>query len=313
MNARATAILLIGGVLLAGVPLLVNTNYVIHVLITIGMFLVLALGFDLITGRVGLLFLAPATFFGIGTYTVALLHEHADLTLWLPIALAAGGVAAASVAVLSSIPLLRLSSHTFAMATLAFALVAELVVNNWVEVTMGPMCIGGISRPILSVGGVGPEIASVTDYYYVMLVIALLSIAAYIQIVTSRVGRSFDAIRQSDTLAASLGIPVQRYKRAAFVMAGASAGLIGVFSAHYTRVVCPSDLSVYYVTLNLLVILYVGGARSLWGILAGSAVILIVPELLRVTPDARMALYGLMLLGVVILAPGVSPVGLLAF
>lgn len=169
---------------------------------------------------------------------------------------------------------------------------------------MGPMCIGGISRPILSVGGVGPEIASVTDYYYVMLVIALLSIAAYIQIVTSRVGRSFDAIRQSDTLAASLGIPVQRYKRAAFVMAGASAGLIGVFSAHYTRVVCPSDLSVYYVTLNLLVILYVGGARSLWGILAGSAVILIVPELLRVTPDARMALYGLMLLGVVILAPG---------
>lgn len=293
---------------LAGAPLLVQSGYHLHLLVTVGLFVIMGTGFDLLNGRLGLLFLAPAAFFGFGTYTISLLEYHFDATFFFPLSLVIGGGVALLIAYVMSYPLLRLSSHMFAMATLAFALAVEILVVNWVDVTRGPMCVAGLSGPSLSLDGKGMNVVTPAGYFYLALAVAVASVLAYKAIVTSRIGRTFSAIRQNENLAAAQGIPVMRYKRLGLMLTAFSCGVSGAFAAQYTRVTCPDDLSTFYVTLNLLVIAYIGGLRNLPGTIIGALGVVIIPELFRISSEARMVLYGAVLLAVAIFThEGVGP------
>ncbi|MCI0546261.1 MAG: branched-chain amino acid ABC transporter permease [Candidatus Rokubacteria bacterium] len=276
-------------------------RYIVHVLIYTALFAALALSYDLIVGHVGSLSLAHPAFFGVGAYTAAILATQAQWP-FLPGVLAAV-LAAAAVAALVGVPLFRLVEHAFAVGTLGFALVTWIVATNWVEVTRGPLCITGIPKPVLGVpGGAGIAITTLPRYYWLALA-ALAGVALlYRGLTTFRLGRAFHAVRDNEPLAASAGVDPWKYRMLAFIVGGAVAGGIGALYAHYLSVICPEEMTIG-LTVNLLVIVFLGGVGSLRGVLVGAGLFTALPEILRLAPTWRLVIYGSLLLVIVIRAP----------
>jgi branched-chain amino acid transport system permease protein len=296
------------GVTAVAVPWLVaavapgQQRYIVHVLIFTMLFAGLALSYDLVVGHVGSLSLAHPAFFGVGAYTAAILSTRAG---WPFIAdLLAAVVLAGTVAALVGVPLFRLVEHSFAVGTLGFAVVAWIVATNWVEVTRGPLCITGIPKPALLLpGGLVVTIATLPAYYWLALGGLLVVMLLYIGLTTFRLGRAFHAVRDNESLAASAGIDPLKYQMLAFTIAGGLAGGVGALYAHYLSVICPEEMTVA-LTVNLLVIVFLGGVGSLRGVLVGAALFTALPEILRLAPTWRLVIYGGVLLVIVIRSPG---------
>jgi ABC-type branched-subunit amino acid transport system permease subunit len=299
---RRAGWLLLGAVVVT-VPWLVATaiprqqRYVLHVLIFTAIFAALALSYDLVVGHVGSLSLAHPAFFGIGAYAAAILATRAGWPFLASVLAAV--LAAALVAALVGVPLFRLAEHAFAVGTLGLALVASVVANNWVEVTRGPLCITGIPKPRLG----ALAITTLPAFYWLALT-ALVAVALlYRGLTTFRLGRAFHAVRDNEPLAGAAGIDPLKYRLLAFTLAGAIAGGIGALYAHYLSVMCPEEMTVS-LTVNLLVIVFLGGVGSLRGVLVGAVLFTALPEVLRLTPTWRLVIYGGLLLLVVIRSPG---------
>jgi branched-chain amino acid transport system permease protein len=294
---------LVLGLLVAAAPWLVaaavprQQRYVLHVLIFTALFAALALSYDLVVGHVGSLSLAHPAFFGIGAYTAAILATTAR---WPFVAdVAAAGATAALVAALVGVPLFRLAEHAFAVGTLGLGLVASVVANNWVEVTRGPLCITGIPKPAL-----GPLVIATLPAWYWLALVALVGVALlYRGLTTFRLGRAFHAVRDNEPLAGAAAINPLKYRLLAFTVAAALAGGIGALYAHYLSVMCPEEMTVA-LTVNLLVIVFLGGVGSLRGVLVGAVLFTALPEVLRLAPTWRLVIYGALLLVVVIRSPG---------
>ena len=272
-------------------------RYILHVLIFTAIFAALALSYDLVVGHVGSLSLAHPAFFGVGAYTAGILATQAR---WPFVAdLSAAVLAAALVAALVGVPLFRLAEHAFAVGTLGLALVASVVANNWVEVTRGPLCITGIPKPAL-----GPLAITTLPAYYWLVLAALAGVGLlYRGLTTFRLGRAFHAVRDNEPLAGAAGIDPLKYRLLAFTIGAALAGGIGALYVHYLSVMCPEEMTVA-LTVNLLVIVFLGGVGSLRGVLVGAVLFTALPEILRVAPTWRLVIYGALLLLVVIRAPG---------
>ena len=248
-------------------------------------------------GYAGLLSLATGAFFGIGAYASSLLALRLGWPFWL--ALPAAGAVCALVAVPMAVPALRLRSYSFVMVTLGFLVISESVAKNWIGLTRGDMGLIDIPRPRLA----GVALASVTQLYYLTLAAAVLAALAFRAVTRSPAGRALVALRDDETLAAAYGLDTWRFKLAAFVLAAAFAGLGGSLYAHYTTVLDPLVFDVFH-TLTLLTIVFGGGAGTLGGVLLGTVVFLFLPEALRVTPQWRMVVYGLLLVVFVFRLPG---------
>jgi ABC-type branched-subunit amino acid transport system permease subunit len=276
-------------------------RYIVHVLIFTTLFAALALSYDLIVGHVGSLSLAHPAFFGVGAYTAAILATRAQ---WPFLAdLAAAVLLAGLIAALAGVPLFRLVEHAFAVGTLGFALVASIVATNWVEVTRGPLCITGIPKPAIAVPGVGKlAIATLPAYYWLALAALALVVLLYRRMTTFRIGRAMHAVRDNEPLAAAAGIDPLRYRMLAFVTGGAIAGGVGALYAHYLSVFCPEEMTVA-LTVNLLVIVFLGGVGSLRGVLVGAVLFTALPEVLRLAPTWRLVIYGALLLVIVVRSP----------
>lgn len=295
------------GILAVAAPFVVaavapgQQRYVVHVLIFTALFAALALSYDLVVGHVGSLSLAHPAFFGTGAYTAAILSTQAG---W-PFAadLLAAVLLAGVVAALAGVPLFRLVEHSFAVGTLAFAMVAWIVAVNWVDVTRGPLCITGIPKPVLGLPG-GPALAITTLPAYYWLALAALGgvMLLYRGLTTFRLGRAFHAVRDNELLAAAAGIDALRYRMLAFTVGGALAGGVGALYAHYLSVICPEEMTVA-LTVNLLVMVFLGGVGSLRGVLLGAVLFTALPEILRLAPTWRLVIYGLLLLIIVIRSP----------
>lgn len=277
-------------------------RYVVHVLIFTALFAALALSYDLVVGHVGSLSLAHPAFFGVGAYTAAILSTRGA---WPFLAdLAAAVLLAGGVAALAGVPLFRLVEHAFAVGTLGFAVVAWIVATNWVDVTRGPLCITGIPKPALGLPG-GPALAVTTLPAYYWLALAALGVVLllYHGLTTFRLGRAFHAVRDNELLAAAAGIDPLKYRMLAFVVGGAVAGGVGALYAHYLSVFCPEEMTVA-LTVNLLVIVFLGGVGTLRGVLAGAVLFTALPEVLRLAPTWRLVIYGALLLVIVVRSPG---------
>ena len=273
------------------------SDYVLHVAVLSFIYLLPALGLNLVYGYAGLLSLATGAFFGIGAYASALLALRLGWPFWL--AFPAAGVICAALAVPMAVPALRLRSYSFVMVTLGFLVISESVAKNWVGLTRGDMGLIDIPRPRLG----GLALASVTQHYYLTLAAAVAAVLAVRAVVRSPAGRALVALRDDETLAAAYGLDTWRFKLAAFVLAALLAGLGGSLYAHYTTVLDPLVFDVFH-TLTLMTIVFGGGAGTLGGVLLGTVVFLFVPEALRVTPQWRMVVYGLLLVVFVFRLPG---------
>jgi len=287
---------------LAGAPWIVaavapgQQRYILHVLIFTALYAALALSYDLVVGHVGSLSLAHPAFFGVGAYAAALLATEARWPFaW---ALAAAPAAAGLVALLIGVPMFRLTEHSFAMGTLGFALVTQIVATNWVDVTRGPLCVTGIPKPQLGAF----RIATLPAFYWLALATLALIALLYHGLTTFRLGRAFHAVRDNETLAAAAAIDPLKYRMLAFAIGGALAGGIGALYVSYVGVLCPGELGVS-LSVNLLVMVFLGGVGSLRGVLIGAAAFTALPEILRMAPTWRMVIYGLLLLVIVIRWP----------
>ena len=293
--------LVLGGVVVAA-PWLVaaaaprQQRYVLHVLIFTALFAALALSYDLVVGHVGSLSLAHPAFFGVGAYTAAILATRAR---WPFLAdLLAAVLVAAAVAALVGVPLFRLAEHAFAVGTLGLALVAGIVANNWVEVTRGPLCITGIPKPALG----ALAVTTLPANYWLALAALVGVVLLYRGLTTFRLGRAFHAVRDNAPLAGAAGIDPLKYRLLAFTIGAALAGGIGALYVHYLSVMCPEEMTVA-LTVNLLVIVFLGGVGSLRGVLLGAVLFTALPEVLRLAPTWRLVIYGALLLLVVVRSP----------
>jgi ABC-type branched-subunit amino acid transport system permease subunit len=265
-------------------------RYIVHVLVYTALFAALALSYDLVVGHAGALSLAHPAFFGVGAYTAAILATRLG---WPFLAAAAAAVVvAAVVAAVAGVPLFRLTEHAFAVGTLGFAVVTWIVATNWVEVTRGPLCITGIPKPV----------RTLPAWYWLSLAVLGAVLLLYRGLTTFRLGRALHAVRDNEPLASLAAIDPLRYRMLAFTVGGGLAGGVGAVYAHYLSVFCPEEMTVA-LTVNLLVIVFLGGVGTLRGVLIGAVLFTALPEVLRLAPTWRLVIYGGLLLVIVIRSP----------
>lgn len=281
-------------------------NYALHSIIVAMIFLLPSQGLNLLVGYTGLLSLAQAAFFGVGAYASALMAIHFGTPFYVNFFVA--GAVAGAIALPLGVPALRLRATSFVMCTLGFVVIGQAVAKNWIGLTRGDMGLSSVPRPIFDFGIFSFKIATVPQFYYLALALAgLATLVAYL-IVRSPAGRNMVAIRENETLAESVGIPTWTYKIVVFVISAVFAGLGGSVYVHYLTVVSPLSFEIYY-TITTLVIVLGGGAGTISGVVFGSLLFVGLSEALRITPELRMTLFGLCLIGLVFWFPkGFAPI-----
>ena len=297
------ALAIAAGVLaLFAIPKLTGNEYVLALGVSFATMSVLAGGLNLVYGYTGLLSFAQVGFFGIGGYTAALLVTEQEWSLCAGVA--AGGGLATLVGLVIGYSSLRLSRHAFAIVSLSFALLCMIVARDWVELTRGSMGIPGLPTPAVNLpGGMRWRIVQPADFYYLLLGFALFAHALIYLVVTSRLGRAMRAVKLNEPLAQSQGLNPLAYKLLAIALSALLAGIVGGLFVFYLTIVDPSIFDFYY-TETMLIMVIIGGPGSFWGVLASSAVLTALPDLLRFTTDLRMVLYGAVLMLAMLLFPG---------
>jgi branched-chain amino acid transport system permease protein len=253
----------------------------------IGINALLALSLN-VTLAAGMLSLGNAAFAAVGGYTAGILTVHYNLPFFL--ALSCGALAAGLVALVLGLPVLRLKGVFLAMATLAFGEVVRIAAVN-LNVTGGAEGLTGI-----------PNVTTV------WMIFLSLGLAAYLVAVLrrSRLGWGLLCIREDETAAACLGIPILRYKLLGFVIGAMLAGLAGGLYAHLNYLLTPRDFG-FFVAVDLLIYNIVGGTRMWYGPVMGAALLTSLPEILRgigvAAGPVRMGVNGLILLLVILFLP----------
>ncbi len=237
-----------------------------------------------VTLSCGMLSLANAAFMGIGAYAASLISMQTALPF--PVALLAGVLLPALVALIIGIPTLRLSGVYLAMATLGFGEVVRVIVLN-MEVTGGPMGLNGIPLK--------------TEWWHIVL---LLAVVLYVlaRMRRSKIGRAFEAIKEDEIAARLMGVDVGGYKLLAFTVGAAIAGLAGGLNAHFTFTIGPNNYD-FERAVEILTMAVFGGTSNLIGPTLGATVLALLPEALREFKSYRLAINGLILILVILYLP----------
>jgi branched-chain amino acid transport system permease protein len=278
-------------------------DYLLHLATVILLYAGLVASLNLLIGHAGILSFAHASFYGIGAYVTAMLTVYAGWD-WLP-AVAAAVVATAAIAFLIGVPTLRLGGDYFILALFGFQLIVVDVILNLDDVTNGPFGIRGIPRPSLDDYG----LASGWPFLIGTAAVTGALFLTVRRIVTSPLGGKLHAVRDDETVAAALGINVARTKIMIFTVAAALAAVIGAMTAFYFRFVEANAFNSELMIL-LLAMAFVGGTRSLWGAVAGPAILVLFPEIFRfIGPvgvdlaKVQQGLYGLLLVLLMLFRP----------
>lgn len=303
ISERVATVALIAAAMAVAIaaPLVAGNQYYLQILVNIGINIILVLGLNVITGLAGQLSLCQGAFFGIGAYACALLVMRTGISFWLALPLAALGTAALGLVI--SIPALRLRGHYLAMLTLAFAVIVSQVLTNWVSLTRGPSGLINIPWPDpLPLGLFTINIANRQQYYVFVVVAAAVMIFLACAIQRSRFGMSLKAIREDEVAAEIMGIDTRLCKMLAFGLSGFFGAVAGGIYAHYAKILTPDEFGVIQ-SVNVLLMLIIGGSTSVLGAVTGAAVFTVLPEALRVFADYRMIVFGTVLILSIIYFP----------
>jgi branched-chain amino acid transport system permease protein len=291
--------LLSGILLLAAIafPAFAPNSYYLSVMSLAYIFAIAAVGLNLIVGYTGQLNLAHAGFMAIGAYTVGILTVDYGVPFWVTFILA--GLLAALVGFLVGIVSLRLKGHYFAIFTLCVGLIMFLVIEKWESLTHG--VVGVMDIPAAT--SIGPiSFASNIGQYYLVLFFLVLGVWLMHRIVSSLLGRTFIAIRNSEDLAEALGINLMRNKILAFMISTFYAGIAGALYAGYVRFLGP-DLARETNTFDMIAFTLVGGIGTLLGPVVGAVVVSWVTQSLQALQDYRMVVFGPLLILLIMFVP----------
>lgn len=271
-------------------------NYLLHILIMVNIYAVLALSLNLLVGYAGLLSICHAAFYGIGAYVGTLLMVNVGLGFWPALLLAVAVTVLLSLTI--SVPALRLKGDYFVLASLGFQVITFSILYNWTSLTRGPYGISGIPQPTV----LGLEINSPLAYFLFTGAIALVCISLLYLIGHSPFGRVLKAIRDDEMAASALGKNISRYKITAFAIAAGFAAVPGVLFAGYLQYIDPTSFTIME-SVFILSIIIIGGTGNTIGPLLGTVLLLFLPEALRFLgmPDAiaanmRQVIYGLVII-----------------
>jgi branched-chain amino acid transport system permease protein len=278
------------GVLLL-VPVFVQDEFILRLLISALMFGGLAMAFDFTAGFINIVNFGYAAFWGIGAYVSALLVVRLGWSPWL--AMPAGALAAGILGFLLGLLTIRLGGIFASCMTWFVALALMSTAGNLVELTNGH---AGLTTPLLL------ETTRNWPYFYIILGEVLAIYVVLMAIIKSRVGLAFRAIGQDLEAAASSGVDAVRYKVMNFTISCAIAGLIGGFYAHFIGVLVPQVLHTSH-TVEVLAIAYIGGRGTIWGSLVAALIMVPLMEYLKDLMEFRMILYGLMMIVIMIYYP----------
>ena len=298
----------LGLLIVATAPAWVWNPYHLHTLIMAGIFAVLALSLNLLLGYTGQLSLGHAAFFGIGAYATGLLTVKLEWSPWIGL-LAAIVLPGAAGYVIGRLAL-KLRGAYFVLLTISFAGCVSLVSVNWMDLTNGPLGLPGVPPPEIALPGLPVlSLRTKSAFYYVVVAAVALCYLVCLALVRSRVGRALVALRENETLAASIGIDGTHYLVLAAVVSAAMAGFGGGLYAHYTRFVSP-EVFLFTYTVTMVIMVVAGGKGTLAGPVVGAVLFTVLPEALRAATSWQwqMLLYGILLVGVLFFMPeGIVP------
>jgi branched-chain amino acid transport system permease protein len=271
--------------------------YEIVVCINIGIFILLTLGLNIITGYAGQPSLGHAAFFGIGAYTAAVITSKFGMSFWISLPIAA--IVAGLIGALLGFASLRVKEDFLAITTIGinFVIVAIFQYVPYFGASFGM----SVSKPMLF----GKEMGNIQILILILIFIAL-TIWICKKIEGAWMGLALGGIRNNEEAASSIGIDVNKYKVMAFAIGTAIAGLSGAIYAHYMTFIYSTDFA-FSTSITIMSMLVIGGMGTIRGAVVGALLLVVLPEAFRFISDYRMLIYG----GMLVLMMRFQPEGLL--
>jgi branched-chain amino acid transport system permease protein len=292
-----------------------------NIMFDVTLYALLGIGLNVVVGYAGLLDLGYVAFFACGAYLYALLAApqfgggfDVGTSFWIVLPMAM--VLAAVVGIALGVPVLRLRGDYLAIVTLGFGEIIRIMINNEDGVTNGPVGVFAIPKPYFG----NTELRGPFELYFVVLAACFVAAFAAERIRDSRVGRAWEAIREDEDVAASMGVNTTSYKLMAFAIGAAIGGAGGVIYSAKQSAVFPSDFNLD-VSINVLALVIIGGMGNVRGVVIGAMLLIGLPEVLRdfsinfafihldnLGADYRLVIFGAALVAVMVLRPeGILP------
>jgi branched-chain amino acid transport system permease protein len=265
------------------VPLMLD-DYYLSILNLVLIAIVGALGLNILVGYTGQISVGHAAFMSVGAYTAANLAVHANMPFW--ITLPAGGLMAAFVGAIVGIPSLRIKGLYLAIATLAGQLIIEWIINHTPAISGGAQASIEVPRPTLW----GHHMKTQGQLYFFLLFFAALATVATLNLVRSRIGRAFVAIRDQDIAAEIIGVNIYRYKLLSFAISSFYAGVCGVLYTYYLGIANYEQFQIN-VSIDYLAMIIIGGLGSVLGSILGAIFVTMLPIVIRLVLEPLGGLF----------------------
>lgn len=284
-------------VVLAVLPQVINSTYIMLILSLGGIYVIAASGLDVMFGYCGQISLGHAAFYAIGAYGSGILSKLLGLNPWLTILLSA--MIAAVIGFLFALPISKLQFMFLSLVTIGFGeIVYQIIVNFWPDITGSTSGFKGI--PKLAVGSF--IIKTRADYFYVVLMFVVILILVKNRIIDSKVGRAFISIRENAEAAGSMGINVKYYKAMAFAISAFYVAIAGALYGHMVGFISPETFkqaqSVMFLTMVLL-----GGRGTVLGPIMGAMILVVLTESVQSFGQYQRLIYGAFIVLVVLFMP----------
>jgi len=286
--------LIIAG-LLAVIPLLGLSSYWMHILILVIMWSVIGMAWNLLGGYCGQVSFGHAAFFGVGAYTAGILYNKLGISAWwgLPLSIFIVTIFALVIGYIC----LRLKGPFFALGTLAMGVILRVTAENLTGITEGDLGIMIRERTWIEK----------TWYFYVILILALLSFFLVKKVIESKLGYYFVAIREDQDAAESLGINTTFYKTIALSLSAIITGLAGAFYTNYMGYIDPKIVfALHDISIVTIMVVMVGGVATYWGPFVGAIIMVFLAEIIRTIPKlgaAHHTFFGILLIVIIIFLP----------
>ena len=272
-------------------------RYWVDVLNSVGLYLILALSLNIILGYAGMFHMGHAAFYAIGAYTTAIINTRYGVpVLW---ALPVSGVAAALFALVVARPIIHLRGDYLLIVTIGMVEIVRIaLINDVFGLTGGANGIFGISRPELF----GFRITQPMHFFYLIWFFAAITVLLFSLLENSRFGRALKFLKEDEVAAEGSGINTARYKLAAFILGAGWAGMCGTLFAAKMTIISPESFN-FWESVVLFMIVILGGSGSIPGVILGAFLVMGLPELFRDFADARLLIFGLALMVMMIVRP----------
>lgn len=272
-----------------------TSRFAQEIMVNVFYYIVVCLGLNIIVGFSGLLSLGYAAFVGVGAYTTGILSSAYGINFWLTLPFSIMAAVLAGLAI--GAPTLRLRGDYLAIVTLGFGEIFRLTVRN-ISITGGAQGLIRIARPEIF----GFTLNKITHFYYLFFILAVLAVIISYRLHDSRLGRSWQYIREDQDAASAMGINVVSARLSAFIIGSCFGAVAGSFFAVKMTAISPDNFMFIHSVMFLLAVV-LGGMGKIPGVVLGAAIVVLFPEIARGIGQYRILIFGVLLLFLMLYRP----------